>query len=138
MAFLSYRSNPWESDDDDDVPSEPIFTKSDPPPRCVCNKNDSRSHVCKVYGNYRCTCGKTWTSGNSWYDWAKKDLKTQECRGCKTSVQPYDFRRLKLGNTNEGRGAHRVDLCGRCKELGTDCSKMTLIGGARRFRSGRY
>lgn len=114
---LSLRSGVAKADEND-------HTMTNPPTTCVCNKSSSRPHVCKVYGKYRCDCGKWWTSGNSWYDFKKRTPLTQDCRGCNTPVQPHAFHKLRIGtDSNAGRGDHDVARCARCRQLGHRCNR---------------
>lgn len=103
------------------------------PARCVCNKDTSTPHTCKIYGHYRCACGKWWRSGNSWYEWHNQRLLTQECQRCGTAVKPQQFHKLKISATADDaeRGPHDVSRCERCKSLGTDCSKLAARGASR-------
>ena len=95
------------------------------PGRCVCNKNSAQAHTCKIFGHYKCGCGKWWRSGNSWYEFSKRKLYTQECKRCNQPVAPHQFNALAIrAEQDDKRGPHDVARCERCRQLGVDCSQL--------------
>ena len=73
-----------------------------------------------MFGKFSCKCGNRWLSGNSWRGIG------QECRRCKTMVQPHTLRPL-LPSDGSGMGKHKQDLCEMCQELGYECSKTLHV-----------
>ena len=72
----------------------------------------------RMFGHFRCVCGKYWKSGHS-FEGVKQD-----CGRCARAVLPYQLDPLQFTGFGIGKGPHLTDLCGMCKKLGRDCSKM--------------
>ncbi|TNV75375.1 hypothetical protein FGO68_gene16825 [Halteria grandinella] len=74
----------------------------------------------RVFGFFRCECGKTWQSGNSWAN------QYQQCKSCTEKVYPYEQRALEKPNPDDKVDKdkpHLQHLCGKCKTLGRLCTK---------------
>merc|ERR1712146_241859 len=111
------------------------YKQEDRPNKCVCNKQTTNAHDCKVFGTFRCSkCHNSWSSGNSWYDWRRQRLLTQECKSCNTPNMPVTYHRLRISQSEREGPPHRRDLCAKCKQLGRDCSKQ---GPSQPLRFGR-
>ncbi|XP_065182384.1 zinc finger CCHC domain-containing protein 24-like [Sycon ciliatum] len=68
----------------------------------------------RTWGEFRCSCGKRWSSGNSWRDtW-------QRCQSCAEEVYPYEQRPLEP-STDPDRGVHDQRNCGKCIRMGRCC-----------------
>ncbi|TNV77340.1 hypothetical protein FGO68_gene13432 [Halteria grandinella] len=72
----------------------------------------------RVFGFFKCKCGKTWQSGNSWAN------TYQECKSCTKQVYPYEQRPLEVPNLDDKvdkNKPHLQELCGKCQALGRLC-----------------
>lgn len=85
----------------------------------------------RVWGEFRCPCGKTWASAASYCDiW-------QQCKACNKRVYPYTQRPLDVReederDADEERRPHDMERCERCRRLGRCCLPMgDKVGGAR-------
>ena len=72
----------------------------------------------RVFGYFRCPCGKRWTSAATWCD------KWQQCKGCEKKVYPHQQHVLEISERDEdteARAPHDMSRCQRCRELGRLC-----------------
>ena len=80
----------------------------------------SESH--RVFGDFRCRCGKRWSSASTFCD------KQQACKSCDKWSYPYAQRPLDRRNDSddevdfgEERRPHDMERCERCRQLGRCC-----------------
>ncbi|KAG6460734.1 uncharacterized protein LOC115450425 isoform X1 [Manduca sexta] len=76
------------------------------------------------FGEYRCICGRTWSSRLSWQG------NYQICKRCKRSVHPHSQRELlpsDITNDKEKCEQHPKELCQKCKQLGSYCGKRQNV-----------
>ena len=72
----------------------------------------------RVFGYFRCACGKRWKSAGTWKDtW-------QKCKACETQVYPHEQHILERTGAEEDEGErrpHDMSRCQRCCEKGSLC-----------------
>jgi hypothetical protein len=93
----------------------------------------------RVFGEFRCKCGKRWKSAATYCD------KHQGCQGCNTRVYPWSQRALEQrerGGDDDDEDAsrpHDQERCQRCRELGRCCMPTSQLysGGGYGGRGGR-
>ena len=72
----------------------------------------------RVYGKFRCCCGKRWESAGTWKDtW-------QKCNACESKVYPHEqhlLERSEEADRREGRSPHDMSRCQRCLDIGRLC-----------------
>jgi hypothetical protein len=91
----------------------------------------------RVFGEFRCRCGKRWKSAATFCD------KWQRCQNCRLELFPIAQRPLEqnagdhLGNDDDRR-PHDMANCERCRELGRCClpSSQAWRDGMRGERQG--
>ncbi|KAF5826726.1 hypothetical protein DUNSADRAFT_2260 [Dunaliella salina] len=70
----------------------------------------------RMFGHFRCTCGRRWFSGNSWADYG------QDCEACGKNIYPHtQTPLLKSKNPSDPEKPHPQELCGKCRALGRHC-----------------
>ena len=68
----------------------------------------------RVFGIFRCSCGRKWQSANSWADCGK------DCERCNTMVYPHKQQPLEkpAEGTSDLEKHHPEELCELCRQLG--------------------
>jgi hypothetical protein len=112
--------------EEESLDTDVVYRSDDLPTHCVCNKRGSHSPPCKVFGDFHCTCGNAWRSGNCWFNHTTGALYVQDCLRCNKKNEPTTFRACRFVAKEDSKGPHLPGLCARCKELGRDCSKLNL------------
>ena len=72
----------------------------------------------RVFGHFRCNCGKKWKSAATWKD------KWQQCQACETRVYPHEqhvLERAVEGTEESERKPHDMARCQKCREKGSLC-----------------
>jgi hypothetical protein len=72
----------------------------------------------RVYGKFRCCCGKRWESAGTWKD------KWQKCNACESKVYPHEqhlLERSEEADRREGTSPHDMSRCQRCLDIGSLC-----------------
>lgn len=73
----------------------------------------------RVFGEYRCTCGRTWSSAGSYCD------RWQQCQACQTRIYPFRQRALEQQSeaefVDDDREPHDTSRCEQCRRLGRNC-----------------
>ena len=71
----------------------------------------------RMFGEFECSCGNTWSSGNAW------EGMGQQCRDCKEMILPRTLQPLRRSE-GSGGGAHEQELCEMCQEIGGNCREL--------------
>ncbi|KAI1297137.1 Zinc finger CCHC domain-containing protein 24 [Halotydeus destructor] len=74
----------------------------------------------RSFGLFRCVpCNRLWASAASWANCG------QQCHTCMANVYPHKQWKLKRqAQRPDVQRAHESDLCEKCRQLGTNCSKL--------------
>jgi len=80
----------------------------------------------RVFGEFRCPCGKQWRSAATWKD------KWQQCQGCEARVYPHVQHALKVADRGDDdeqwRRPHDMSRCQKCRERGSLCMPAMYYG----------
>ena len=76
----------------------------------------------RVFGEFRCSCGKRWKSAGTWKD------KWQQCQACEAKVYPHEQHTLERSSSaykeddgEQERRPHDMSRCQKCREKGSLC-----------------
>lgn len=80
-----------------------------------------------MFGEFRCSCGRTWRSGYTWIEWDEDKNEWveqwQECHACYTEVYPSDVRPLLYTGGSASQTPHDSAGCAMCQKYG-DCRNL--------------
>lgn len=84
-----------------------------------------------MFGEFCCTCGRTWSSGYAWIEWDEDKKKWmenwQKCRDCNRQVVPTSLRPLRYTSSNASQKPHDSAACEMCRKHG-DCRNFITTG----------
>ena len=83
----------------------------------------------RMFGEFHCPCGNTWSSGYAWMEWNKKGKKWvdswQKCRRCDREVYPTSLQPLRYTGGNASQKPHDSANCEMCQKYG-DCRSLII------------
>ena len=84
-------------------------------------------HFQRMFGEFHCPCGNTWSSGYAWMEWNQMRKKWvdswQKCRRCDREVYPTSLRPLRYTGGNASQKPHDSANCEMCQKYG-DCRNL--------------